>query len=993
MLNSIIFKYRGFPSRVRFKIFISVKVVPNPLTTDLLSVTSSPDSFMVIKSSTVSSPAFRTRTASSVSEVAEKLSEISSVPPRSQQPKAPNYHSRTNMEDPKVTTSSEAAVANLLSHVPEISSVSLQDIQSKVTDDTYLMTIMATSIPTNPLEEDSTVAPMSPIPEESQSSKPFISTLPMITLMEENITTPLSPVQFISSTAVQTTSSNLPSTASTDTITGSNSLSITKTRSILDQSEKEILTTTDSSRNMSLADSGTTARTTSFSTFIRLATSSTTEGQSVSLQTEPFLSNFRYEESLTVVQSTTNTPKKNLTDITSSGQTYPSAISSISVQRHTDASTTTKNMQSFLTSTTTSITSSKTTKSPLSLEIIVTTLSPVPEVNTVARTLKETPPVSPLSKISPTEEMITTSSLPVDVFSFITFSSTTVFATSNSLPTTSINTGVTRSTSLSTTVTLSSILIKFETDEPITDPSTRMDTTTPTITSTFSTTRLVSSTTTKVSAVSFNTKVTDEKSAFAKSTTDQTFLQKISISSTATTGKDEVDTSTITFLQMELANSVFSTNTQSTIPLKVLTKGSSLLLTSTLPTPVEDEFARNSPTNAPINFKMSEASRSRPTSTLNMVDFENESSAASTTDINIVDEEGSGQSEAVILNIYEEESFEETTESNIQIIEIQNFLGEVGTSNLSTTPAPLIKLMSLSSVSLTSSASASSVTESPRRRGKELRFTEEDTDTETTTKAVPTLDIKKYSSIEILENSVKLLKKLIMMSASNLGVEELPTFLQDVLNTNFSSKSQLIQKIAPISKARKNFKHMKFSMYYKDLKRKEQIESRVNNNEELKIDLISSLRSQLTRSALADEELKAKANRLPVYHPRRKVNRTMLSNLYRRINKDSKDLRNVELKENLNSELEVALKIQLARLEEDLASKKIGDGLIKEGLDVELSDSLRTQFLSVLRNLSTVSFTLGPKIVAERKATKEELTDALQYQLNSLFRHDKRIVK
>ena len=186
---------------------------------------------------------------------------------------------------------------------------------------------------------------------------------------------------------------------------------------------------------------------------------------------------------------------------------------------------------------------------------------------------------------------------------------------------------------------------------------------------------------------------------------------------------------------------------------------------------------------------------------------------------------------------------------------------------------------------------------------------------------------------------------------------------------------------------------MKFSMYYKDLKRKEQIESRVNNNEELKIDLISSLRSQLTRSALADEELKAKANRLPVYHPRRKVNRTMLSNLYRRINKDSKDLRNVELKENLNSELEVALKIQLARLEEDLASKKIGDGLIKEGLDVELSDSLRTQFLSVLRNLSTVSSTLGPKIVAERKATKEELTDALQYQLNSLFRHDKRIVK
>jgi len=402
------------------------------------------------------------------------------------------------------------------------------------------------------------------------------------------------------------------------------------------------------------------------------------------------------------------------------------------------------------------------------------------------------------------------------------------------------------------------------------------------------------------------------------------------------------------------------------------------------------------------------------------------------------------------LNENINEAVAESTE--VKTIEIQHFLGEVVTSNSSTVPAQLVEFQSFSSVPLMSTSSSS-----VRRRGKELRIDEqvkisnevptlddvdhldkveikasdvqifeveghlrgeefsldgvegdnevpilEDVDhvdegeTKALTNEVPILEVRNYSSIEILENSVKLLKKLIMISASNLGVEELPAYLQHVLKTNFSSSSLAMkpystQKPENISKGRKNFRHKKFSRYYKDLQRKEILRSqvKVNNDQELKTDLISSLRSQLTRSALKDEKLKAKANRVPVYQPRRKINKTMLSQLYRRKNKDSNILGKVMQQEGLDSELQDTLKAQLARLEKDLALKNVEEEVFKEEeLEVELSDSLRNQFSSVLRNLSPPTTTLRPQVVVERPVTKEELTEALEEQLNSLFQRD-----
>ena len=71
-----------------------------------------------------------------------------------------------------------------------------------------------------------------------------------------------------------------------------------------------------------------------------------------------------------------------------------------------------------------------------------------------------------------------------------------------------------------------------------------------------------------------------------------------------------------------------------------------------------------------------------------------------------------------------------------------------------------------------------------------------------------------HSSVQILEQSVNLLKKLIMLSASNLGVQELPMFLANVLGRNSLSVTTPSPVTLP-SRRRglKNFKHNKFSNY------------------------------------------------------------------------------------------------------------------------------------------------------------------------------------
>ena len=89
-------------------------------------------------------------------------------------------------------------------------------------------------------------------------------------------------------------------------------------------------------------------------------------------------------------------------------------------------------------------------------------------------------------------------------------------------------------------------------------------------------------------------------------------------------------------------------------------------------------------------------------------------------------------------------------------------------------------------------------------------------------------------------------------------------------------------------------------------------------------------------------------------------------------------------KEKLNSELQEALKVQLARLEGDLASKIQLEDTVKKNLETELSESLRSQFSSVFRSLSAT--TLSPQHVEIQKLSDSEVKQALDQQLRAFFK-------
>ena len=80
-----------------------------------------------------------------------------------------------------------------------------------------------------------------------------------------------------------------------------------------------------------------------------------------------------------------------------------------------------------------------------------------------------------------------------------------------------------------------------------------------------------------------------------------------------------------------------------------------------------------------------------------------------------------------------------------------------------------------------------------------------------------------HSSVHILEHSVNLLKKLIMLSASNLGVKELPDFLKGVLEVEITTSTPSVTSTTTTTSTtsfvrttgRRHFKHNKFASFYR----------------------------------------------------------------------------------------------------------------------------------------------------------------------------------
>ena len=323
------------------------------------------------------------------------------------------------------------------------------------------------------------------------------------------------------------------------------------------------------------------------------------------------------------------------------------------------------------------------------------------------------------------------------------------------------------------------------------------------------------------------------------------------------------------------------------------------------------------------------------------------------------------------------------------------FIEEQSTSFMS----PATQLVPLG---VTASPSSSSVTSSQQ------------SSEETTTESFLELIEKQgsHSSVHILQHSVNLLKKLIMLSASDLGVDELPEFLKDILKTDANNiVSSLVQESTTtksvvttsssssvseepsssssksiVKKGRKNFKHSKFTAYYRKLKAKQEELATVNFQDDIKSDLLVSLRHQLTESALNNDKLKAKANRVPIYQPRRRTNISVLREIYKSRGEDAVNNNgfNQEFKAQLSDELQEALKIQLERLESDLARKRLEEEREREISDQELTDSLKSQFSSLFRNLGPEES--APAVLDDEDLVSDsELKTALEDQLRVLF--------
>jgi len=247
------------------------------------------------------------------------------------------------------------------------------------------------------------------------------------------------------------------------------------------------------------------------------------------------------------------------------------------------------------------------------------------------------------------------------------------------------------------------------------------------------------------------------------------------------------------------------------------------------------------------------------------------------------------------------------------------------------------------------------------------------------------------STSEVLALSLKLLKKLTMLVASDVEAEELPELLNSVYKSEAILRESTSLVLTTTTRStttsklilrNKNFKHKTLALFYKNLNKSSNEEKTLDKGGE--VDLLTALRKQITATALDDEKLKAKANHIPIYRPRKKLNQKNVRNFYKKElpNKEveSKAIA-LENQNTLKTELQDALNAQLNRLKTDIQSKKTNERFVKQKLEVELEDSLRTQFAAVKTDLQSKK--TSEKFV--RQKLELELEDSLRSQLAAVL--------
>jgi len=159
-----------------------------------------------------------------------------------------------------------------------------------------------------------------------------------------------------------------------------------------------------------------------------------------------------------------------------------------------------------------------------------------------------------------------------------------------------------------------------------------------------------------------------------------------------------------------------------------------------------------------------------------------------------------------------------------------------------------------------------------------------------------------------------------------------------------------------------NFKHKKFSRYYRNLKLNKKS---LDIPESAQKTILSSLREQLTASVLGNKKLRKKANHEPVFNPRRKINQERFKNYYKTkiakmVMKDVSLLPS-EVQTQLKNELEASLTENLEEVLDEIGKKENAkkkqeeaelakEEVAKKKQEEALKSSLKSQLLKILGN-------------------------------------------
>jgi len=244
---------------------------------------------------------------------------------------------------------------------------------------------------------------------------------------------------------------------------------------------------------------------------------------------------------------------------------------------------------------------------------------------------------------------------------------------------------------------------------------------------------------------------------------------------------------------------------------------------------------------------------------------------------------------------------------------------------------------------------------------------------------------------ELLEASKVLLTKLTMLTVGENGLDKIPGLLQQLFAgfglepptttteaTTITTTTTSTTTVSTTLRTR-NFKHNRLSDFYKQ---RQPAETSQEDEEDQRLGLLSSLRSQIITSALQDRKIVAKANKIPVYSPARKVPSRRVKVFYNQPVKEETKSQDdgIQLQENLASELNNTLKSHLQSILTRVQTQKKQKQEYEESVVNSVKEQLE-KFTAMLDEKSSKSIPENENI----NNVKDDLAKALEAQLRSFY--------